>query len=391
MSSVSKSCPQSHLVGDVGVLKDEEAQRLLSILGEAATGALSSLRRLAQQHPAAKFDKLFQAGISSIGTWNAEVVREEVQKMTASYPETHDLYRYTYLSLLSNINPELDRFYVPALEDFHMAFIRRVCENDDVRRGTFFFALPFAHKRVLFVECFRNALHDMMRKFSLASTDAGARRDRGGAVYHAPRAAERTPLCGAAPAQATTAGCAEERGGGDSAGASRPSHSGGRRAAPADARKSPPPAAATTLTRETLAEHSQTMTRDKRGRGTALARSMKEMDRTGEAARREPTVDRPRRIEAGGEPPGASACLKRRNASLSDVAAPSSVRSESKAIPLKAEPCFFSGGEDARRQGTVTRDDGDEHDEAEEGNDSPVVEAARAEGTSDSGGGEKQP
>lgn len=169
MSSVSKSNPPVVYSGDVGVLLDESPQRLLSILIESAMGSLDALNTLACHHAPAKFSRLYAAGIKSIGTWNSEVIREEVSKLTSKYPECADLFKYSYLRLLSFLRPDLTQFHVPTFDEFYHSYMRRVSEADDVGRGKVFFELPFAHKRVVFVECFRNSLHDTARRHSLRS------------------------------------------------------------------------------------------------------------------------------------------------------------------------------------------------------------------------------
>jgi hypothetical protein len=187
MSSVSKSCPPVVYSGDVGVLLDESPQRLLSVLSEAAMACLQALKEMTARHSPAKFDKLYGAGIKCIGTWNSEVIREEVSKLTSKYPECADLYKFTYLSILRDLRPDLDQFFVPAFDDFYHCFMRRVSGAADVCKGEYFFALPFAHKRVVFVECFRNALHDMARKFSIGPALAKREEDgRGELVRRSP-------------------------------------------------------------------------------------------------------------------------------------------------------------------------------------------------------------
>ena len=168
------------LQGDVGILSEEPGQRLLSIFSGAALECLHALRKIASNYPPAKFDRLYLAGISCICTWNCDVIKEETAKIDAKYPECPELYQYVYLTLLSTLLrsrpgggggggaaplPAAGHF-LPPMEDFYHSFMKRVAEAEDVRRGESFFSLPFAHKRAIYVECFRNSLHDIARKFA---------------------------------------------------------------------------------------------------------------------------------------------------------------------------------------------------------------------------------
>jgi hypothetical protein len=288
MSSVSKSCPPVVYSGDVGVLLDESPQRLLSVLSEAALACLRALKEMTAQHAPAKFDKLYGAGIKCIGTWNSEVIREEVSKLTSKYPECSDLYKFTYLSLLSHVRPDLDQFFVPAFDDFYHCFMRRVSDADDVCKGERFFDLPYAHKRVVFVECFRNALHDMARKFSIGpAVDKRDEDGRGELVRRFP-----------APARKSHAAGSERRGVPPDGAQAKEAREGNERAA------------RSLLTQATLLAREE---RDEpKARGTAA----------------KPPTGKGRAADA--PPP-------------SDGIAPSSHGGEgSKNIELRNEPCFFS-------------------------------------------------
>jgi len=166
MSSVSKSLPLNLQSGDCGILAHEPCQRLLSIFIENATDVLNSLYKMASSHSSGKFEKLFSAGLNSIGLWNSEVLQEEVNKMLLAYPESMDLYKFAYLSLLADIQPHVKSVNVPPLDSFYHIFMKRISTSDDMKSPIFFINLPFANKRYVYVESFRNALHDVLRRFA---------------------------------------------------------------------------------------------------------------------------------------------------------------------------------------------------------------------------------
>ena len=57
--------------GEVGVLGEEAAQRLLSIFAEAATCCLVQLKELALQHGIGKHDALFEVGLNLVLKWGS--------------------------------------------------------------------------------------------------------------------------------------------------------------------------------------------------------------------------------------------------------------------------------------------------------------------------------
>ena len=162
MASVTKKIANNS-VGEIGVLKHEEVQRLLSIVQEMAMLALQSLCELTSKHPKEKFDRLYAIGLASIKTWNSEIIQEEVNKMESLYPESSDLFVFTYLSLYTILQPDAANCKIPRFEDFFARFMKRVCESIDVQKGKHFLDQPLLQRRVVFIECFRNALHDILR------------------------------------------------------------------------------------------------------------------------------------------------------------------------------------------------------------------------------------
>lgn len=158
--------------GEVGVLGEENAQRLCSAFSESAFECLSSLASLSGKHGPSSFQQLYIAGLGCVPQWSHDVLKEEVAGLEARYPEAELLYQYCYLSLLADLGEkgggEEDLNVIiatmPPLSKFYHLFLNRVCASPDVTRGRFFFDQPHAQRRVVFLECFRNALHDIVRQ-----------------------------------------------------------------------------------------------------------------------------------------------------------------------------------------------------------------------------------
>lgn len=155
--------------GEVGLLADENAQRLCSLFSEAAWECLLTLRDMSLSRGAgtARFKELYAAGLASVSTWNAEVVREEVVRLEARYPEAVTIFQYVYVLLAKEVGDDpqsalTDAF--PPLEEVYHIFLRRVCASPDVLAGASFFSEPMIQRRVVFLECFRNAMHDVLRR-----------------------------------------------------------------------------------------------------------------------------------------------------------------------------------------------------------------------------------
>lgn len=158
----------SHSVsGDVGLLADENAQRLCSIFSEAAWECLSTLKDMSRKHGATsgRYKDLFAAGLASVRTWNADVVREEVVRIQAQYPEAETVFRYVYVLLIKEVGDDAVAAtgpLFPTMEEAYHLFLCRLCSAPDVCES--FFSQPLLQRRVVFMDCFRNALHDVLRK-----------------------------------------------------------------------------------------------------------------------------------------------------------------------------------------------------------------------------------
>lgn len=155
--------------GEVGVLGEENAQRLCSAFSELAFECLGSLAQLSERK-GVSFSQLYIAGLKCIPSWSPDVLKEEVANLQTRYPEAQLLYQYCFLSLLADLGENTRQETLqeligsmPPLSKFYHTFLIRVCTSPDVMRGRFFLEQPQAHRRVIFLEAFRNALHDVVR------------------------------------------------------------------------------------------------------------------------------------------------------------------------------------------------------------------------------------
>lgn len=153
--------------GDVGILSDENAQRLCSIFSEAAWGCLSTLRSMSARHGPTRFRDLYLAGLSCVRNWNADVVREEVVRIQAQYPEADTVFQYVYILLIKEVGDDAcsaTGAAFPPIEEAYHVFLCRLCACPDVCAGEAFFNLSLLERRIVFIESFRNALHDVLRR-----------------------------------------------------------------------------------------------------------------------------------------------------------------------------------------------------------------------------------
>lgn len=156
------------VTGDVGLLSEENAQRLLSIFAERAMSCLESFRQIAQSRSrdAAQAEKNCARGLASVGQWSVDVLNEEVMGMEAMYPETSSLHRYVYVAVVSELASAhpIGGLVIPPLMECYHAFLKRLVASSDVARLTHFLESPMAHRRVVFLDAFRNAYHDLARR-----------------------------------------------------------------------------------------------------------------------------------------------------------------------------------------------------------------------------------
>jgi len=169
MAPQSATCStQPHLAaGEVGLLSDENAQRLCSIFSESAWSCLATLRDMSARHGAARFRELYTAGLSCVRNWNADVVREEVVRLQAQYPEADTVFQYVYVLLIKEVGDDATSATgpsFPSIEEAYHVYLCRLCACPDVAGGDAFFSLPLLERRIVYLDCFRNALHDVLRR-----------------------------------------------------------------------------------------------------------------------------------------------------------------------------------------------------------------------------------
>jgi len=172
--------PSLAVSGDVGVLADENAQRLVSIFMEAGMSCLQNLRDVVENGLRSKakdlssFSRLYSSGLASILNWSSEMLQGEVADMEAQYPETRKLHQFVFVSILSEAaysNVAVGNFTIPSVPETYHAFLRRIVSSHDVRKGVAFMDSPLFQKRVVFLDCFRNAYHDMARRYASSQAD----------------------------------------------------------------------------------------------------------------------------------------------------------------------------------------------------------------------------
>ena len=178
MSSHS-SPPTLAVSGDVGVLAEENAQRLISIFMEAGMSCILNLRNVVEKELRSKgkdlasFQKFYNSGLASIGQWSSDMLQVEVSDIEAHYPETCKLHQFVFVSVLSEAvySNSMANLVIPTVSDTYHAFLKRLVGNSDVQRGLHFLEMPLCHRRVVFLEAFRNAYHDMARKCASAQAE----------------------------------------------------------------------------------------------------------------------------------------------------------------------------------------------------------------------------
>jgi hypothetical protein len=63
---------------------------------------------------------------------------------------------------------------IPSVSETYHSFLKRLVGNSDVQRGVHFLEMPLCHRRVVFLDAFRNAYHDMARKCASAQAESMA-------------------------------------------------------------------------------------------------------------------------------------------------------------------------------------------------------------------------
>jgi hypothetical protein len=168
----SSVAPSLAVSGDVGILAEENAQRLVSIFTEDGTLMLLKMTDIVKKDLQAKggnmanFDRLYKKLLSSIGEWSSEMLQKEVSDMEAMYPEIKMLHQFVYVNVMSEAAYATctRNLVVPSLVEVYHAFLKRLVASLDVQKGAQFLELPLSHRRVVFLDAFRNAYHDLARR-----------------------------------------------------------------------------------------------------------------------------------------------------------------------------------------------------------------------------------
>ena len=166
------SIPVTLVAGEAGLLAEENAQRLLSIFMEAGMSCLVQLRTVVDTQLKAKsrddalFNKYYRSGLASIAQWPSAMVRGEIADIEAHYPELQKLHQFVFISVMSEAAyaSAMENFTVPPVFDAYHGFLKRLVGEADVQRGGSFLELPLIYRKVVFVEAFRNAYHDLAQK-----------------------------------------------------------------------------------------------------------------------------------------------------------------------------------------------------------------------------------
>ena len=151
----------------MGILAEEAAQRLLSILCEAATACLDQLSLLSQQHGSEKYDTLFGVGLDIVNKWDVDIAEEAVTRMEISYPEIGSLHTYICLWMLDKFctNDMLEAVHIPRLAEVYAIFMKRVTSHRDVKHHPKqFLSSAELFRRSVYVEAFRGAYHDVVHR-----------------------------------------------------------------------------------------------------------------------------------------------------------------------------------------------------------------------------------
>ena len=163
--------------GEAGLLADENAQRLLSIFMEAGMSCLAQLKSVvdaqlrARGKDEALFNKYYTNGLTSISQWPTTMLRGEIADIEAHYPELQKLHQFVLLSVLSEspLAPSsMESLSIPPVADAYHGFLKRLVCEADVQRGGAFLDLPLIYRKVVFVQAFRNAYHDLAQKYHSA-------------------------------------------------------------------------------------------------------------------------------------------------------------------------------------------------------------------------------
>ena len=157
--------------GEVGLLGEEAAQRLLSVFSETGSGCLRQIHGLCAAHSESKRGALLNVGLDLVLKWDAEVVHEETVRLETAYPEVPTLHSYAYLWLLDRLctDRDLGSLSVPPVNEAYAGFMKRLVSHADVRAGQRFLEGPELHRRTVYVECFRGAYHDLLQRRGLWS------------------------------------------------------------------------------------------------------------------------------------------------------------------------------------------------------------------------------
>lgn len=158
------------ITGDVGIFSSEHAQRLLGVVHNETDSILGNLHTLAAKRTG-DVQRLYLAGLNVIPSWSDDVIKSQVVRIEAEYPDFNKLHVYCYLLLKKNMNSTTTT--APSTSTFYAKFLKNLCSSPEVGKSTFMSDVDFVNRRSIVLHCLRMTYHDLYVLERDATIEAG--------------------------------------------------------------------------------------------------------------------------------------------------------------------------------------------------------------------------
>ena len=146
------------ITGDVGIFSSEHTQRLLGIVHNETDNILGNLQALAAKRTG-DVQRLYLAGLNVIPSWSGDVIKSQLVRIEAEYPDFNKLHVYCYLLLKKNMNSTTTT--APSTSAFYAKFLKNLCACPEVGKSTFISGVDFVNRRSIVLHCLRMTYHDL--------------------------------------------------------------------------------------------------------------------------------------------------------------------------------------------------------------------------------------
>lgn len=144
-----------------GVFADEMSQRFLKIMQHAFDSAFTDLYVSSMpQHP-----KRFKQCLDRVCTWEASVIRDEIEQLRRAYPDVNECFKHVYVTYVKAMRGGARMklmVNMPRLDEFLMRYYTTISKHRCVQDARYFQNCSLLDQRVTCLDAARDSLFEFL-------------------------------------------------------------------------------------------------------------------------------------------------------------------------------------------------------------------------------------